>query len=185
MVEIKGLTFIENFLSIEEEENLLNQIDQEIWLNDLKRRVQHYGYKYDYKSRKIDETMKIGDLPMWGKKIAERLFQLGYFDVLPDQLIVNEYEVGQGISAHIDCVPCFNDTIVSISLASTSCMNFIHQTTAEKIPVFLPKRSMVVLQKEARYDWKHSIPSRKTDKHNGITYPRARRVSLTFRKVII
>jgi alkylated DNA repair dioxygenase AlkB len=34
--------------------------------------------------------------------LRERLVEFGFFDIVPDQLIVNEYEVGQGIHAHID-----------------------------------------------------------------------------------
>jgi hypothetical protein len=34
--------------------------------------------------------------------LRERLVSYGFFDRVPDQLIVNEYEVGQGIHAHID-----------------------------------------------------------------------------------
>lgn len=182
---IEGLTFIENYLTKEEETQLLQAIDDAPWLADLKRRVQHYGYKYDYRARRIDVSMKIGELPIWAKNMAIRLHKEGYFAAIPDQLIVNEYEPGQGISPHIDCAPCFEDTIVSISLNSTAVMDFTHAIRAQKIPIFMPRRSAVVLKKDSRYVWKHSIAARKTDKHNGKIYPRGRRVSLTFRKVIL
>ncbi|MEY4902758.1 MAG: hypothetical protein RLZZ292_573 [Bacteroidota bacterium] len=61
--DIEGLTYVPNFISSQEEKDLINHIDNEIWLTDLKRRVQHYGYKYDYKARRIDINMKIGNLP--------------------------------------------------------------------------------------------------------------------------
>ena len=183
--EINGLTFIENYLSSEQEKKLIKEIDSQPWLSDLRRRVQHYGFKYDYRSRRIDVTMRIGKLPNWATKIAVKLHDEGYFREVPDQLIVNEYQVGQGITPHIDCQPCFEDTIVSISLNSTAVMNFSRPTTKEKIPVFLPRRSAVILKGESRYEWKHSIPARKTDKYQNKIYQRERRVSLTFRKVII
>ncbi|MCU0440030.1 MAG: hypothetical protein MUC49_19255 [Raineya sp.] len=72
---IKGLTYLENFISEEEEKQLINQIDKAVWLNDLKRRVQHYGYKYDYKKRKIDASMRIGELPDWLKNLSNILFK--------------------------------------------------------------------------------------------------------------
>lgn len=183
--KIKGLTFIENYLSVEEEKKLMKEIDNQPWLDDLRRRVQHYGYKYDYRARRIDVTMRIGNLPNWATKIAIRLHDESYFQEIPDQLIINEYQVGQGITPHIDCQPCFEDTIVSISLNSTAVMNFTHPETREKIPVFLPRRSAVILKEESRYEWKHSIPARKTDKYENQTLQRGRRISLTFRKVII
>jgi hypothetical protein len=48
-VEMAGLMYEENFVSPEEEKELLEHIDRGQWLFDLKRRVQHFGYKYDYK----------------------------------------------------------------------------------------------------------------------------------------
>src|SRR4051812_43235791 len=82
---IGGLTYIPNFITKAEHEYLLKQIDAQPWLDELKRRVQHYGYKYDYKSHKIDQSMKINNLPDWLQSFAERLTELGIFDVAPDQ----------------------------------------------------------------------------------------------------
>ena len=41
--QIKGLKNFFDFISKDEEKELLNNIDKSIWLTDLKRRVQHYG----------------------------------------------------------------------------------------------------------------------------------------------
>jgi alkylated DNA repair dioxygenase AlkB len=114
-----------------------------------------------------------------------RLQQAGLFDETPDQIIVNEYQPGQGISAHIDCVPCFADTIASLSLGSSCVMDFTHSKTGDKSSLLLEPRSLLVLTGDARYVWQHAIAGRKTDRHNGQIIQRARRVSLTFRKVIV
>ena len=53
---ILGLELYPTFISIKEEKELLKFVDDSNWLNDLKRRVQHYGYKYDYRARKINNT---------------------------------------------------------------------------------------------------------------------------------
>ena len=37
-------------------------MDARPWLSDLKRRVQHYGYKYDYRARAIDHTSQVQQL---------------------------------------------------------------------------------------------------------------------------
>ena len=103
-----------------------------------------------------------------------------------DQVIVNEYKPGQGISSHIDCEPCFKDTIVSLSLGSGCVMNFRNKSDkTKKIPVWLAPRSLVILSGEARYEWLHGIAARKWDEWDGEKHERQRRVSLTFRKVII
>jgi hypothetical protein len=57
--QISGLTYIPDFITPIQETKLLNIIDQQPWLTDLKRRVQHYGYKYDYKSRSITSDHKL------------------------------------------------------------------------------------------------------------------------------
>ena len=49
--EVPGLVFCEGFLTPEEESLCIERIDaaEGLWLNDLSRRVQHYGWRYDYK----------------------------------------------------------------------------------------------------------------------------------------
>lgn len=183
--EIDGLFYVTNFISAFEEQKLLNSINSENWLNDIKRRVQHYGYKYDYKSRNIDYSMYLGEIPDWSREIANRLTKHGYLDKTPDQIIVNEYIPGQGIANHVDCEPCFGDTIITISLNSYCIMDFINLKTRRKIEVLLEPRSLVVIKGTSRYDWSHGIASRKTDVFNSVKIDRNLRVSLTFRNVII
>jgi len=182
---IKGLTYISNFINKIEEKKLVDSINSEQWLSDIKRRVQHYGYKYDYKARSIDYSMFIGELPSWAETMAHRLFIEKHIDVIPDQLIINEYEPGQGIANHVDCEPCFGDTIISISLGSDCVMDFVNLQTRQKVEVMLESGSLVVISGEARYKWTHGISQRKTDNFNGIKTNRKLRISMTFRKVTL
>ena len=64
---IQGMTYAPDFLSPSEQEAVLREIDQQPWRNDLKRRVQHYGYRYDYKARRVDPSMYLGPLPALAK----------------------------------------------------------------------------------------------------------------------
>ena len=182
---IQGLTYIPNFIDKLEVESFIDSINSEQWLSDIKRRVQHYGYKYDYKARSIDYSMFIGQLPHWAMTMAQRLFDEKHISVLPDQLIINEYEPGQGIANHVDCEPCFGDTVISISLGSSCVMDFINLRTKQKIEVMLESGSLVVLSGEARHNWTHGIAQRKTDNFNGIKTDRRLRISMTFRKVTL
>ncbi len=184
-IDISGLAYIPDFISAQEQDLLLSQIDQQPWLTDLKRRVQHYGYKYDYKARVVGHDAYLGPLPDWLTLLSKKLHDDSVFPLVPDQVIVNEYLPGQGISAHIDCVPCFADTIASLSLGSRCVMDFSNPKTCEKKSAVLEERSLIVLSGPARYDWQHAIPARKSDIIDGIKTERARRVSLTFRNVIL
>lgn len=183
--KVKGLLYIPEYITKEEHASFWKSVNAENWLGDLKRRVQHYGYKYDYKARFIDYSMKIGELPEWVAPLAKKLNQEGYMPAIPDQLIVNEYKQGQGIASHVDCEPCFGDTIISLSIGSTCIMEFTNKETKEKIQVFLEPRSLVVLKNDARYLWTHGISGKKADIFKGIKHERKTRISLTFRNVIL
>ena len=182
---IHGLRYIPDYITEVQHDWLLARIDKHPWLDDLKRRVQHYGFKYDYRARKVNLDMHIGELPKWLKVVSEKLQKEGHTPEVADQVIINEYLPGQGISSHIDCEPCFTDTIVSLSLGSGCVMNFTNTSDKKKIPVWLEPRSLVVLSGEARSEWLHGIAARKWDEWDGQKHERKRRVSLTFRKVII
>ena len=182
---IQGLVYIPNFIDKVEVKSFIGAINSAQWLSDIKRRVQHYGYKYDYKARSIDYSMFIGQLPPWAINMAQRLFDEKHINVLPDQLIINEYEPGQGIANHVDCEPCFGDTVISISLGSPCVMDFINLRTRQKVEIMLESGSLVVLSGEARHNWTHGIAPRKTDNFNGIKTDRRLRISMTFRKVTL
>lgn len=62
---------------------------------------------------------------------------------------------------HIDCIPCFGDTICSLSLLETCEMILVKDNT--KHSIILEPRSIVTLQGEARYKWKYSILQRKSN----------------------
>lgn len=179
-----GALYLPSFISSEEEEVLVSHLDGGAWNTDLKRRVQHFGYRYDYKARSVTSDAYLGPLPGWIEHLKERLVAKGLFASAPDQIIANEYLPGQGISAHVDCVPCFDDTIVSLSLLSHCEMVFRDKRSNAKLAVVLEPRSAVVVAGTARYEWTHEIPARKSDFIDGGKVDRSRRISLTFRKII-
>lgn len=178
---INGLNLVNDFLSKQEEEELVRQLDAETWefISDHdSRRVQHYGWRYLYKAKKVSMSDRIGPLPSWADELAYRLASQGLVPYVPNQVIVNEYLKKQGIAMHIDCLPCFDDFIVSISLLEEWTMKF--QKAKQQEFVSLPRRSALVLSGAARSEWKHGIDKRVKDPSGRL---RDRRISLTFRKV--
>ncbi|MXV85708.1 alpha-ketoglutarate-dependent dioxygenase AlkB [Candidatus Poribacteria bacterium] len=182
---IPGLRYIENYITAKRHDLLLTEVDTHPWLDDLKRRVQHYGFKYDYRARKVNHDMRIGKLPEWLKELSEKLLKDEYMPEVADQVIINEYLPGQGIASHIDCEPCFKGTISSLSLGAGCVMNFTHRYDRRTAQVWLEPGSLLVMSGEAREKWMHGITARRSDVWEGQTYPRGRRISLTFRNVII
>ena len=182
---IAGLSYVPDFIDAAYEAALIEMIDAQPWLSDLKRRVQHYGYKYDYKARGITQDSRIGAIPDWLAGLCDDLHTQDYFCRIPDQVIINEYLPGQGITSHTDCIPCFGETVASLSLGSSCVMEFTRGKTGEKQQRLLEPHSLIVLSDEARYEWQHAIPQRKSDIWSGEKLVRSRRISLTFRTVVL
>ena len=182
---IPGLAYVAGYLDPAEQARLLATIDGLPWLGDLRRRVQHYGYRYDYTRRGIDRDLYLGPLPEWAAALAGRLRAAGHTPRDLDQLIVNEYVPGQGIAPHVDCAPCFADTVVALSLGSSCVMTFSRRDGSDPVERLLEPGSLLVMRDEARYEWRHAIPARKTDVHEGRRLARGRRVSLTYRTVLV
>src|SRR6516165_12430065 len=176
--QIPGLVYLQDHINPAEEQALLRKIDSLPWLSDLRRRVQHYGYRYDYKARKVDPSMYLGPLPVWAQSLAVRLVAEGHMPTAPDQLIVNEYQPGQGISPHVDCVPCFGPVVCSLTLGSQSVMELSAVQGGGAEALLLERGSLLVLAGDARYKWRHAILGRKSDQVDGRVFPRGRRVSL-------
>lgn len=176
-----GARFWPNFVTEMEENNLLTWLNSQPWLTELRRRVQHYGWRYDYKARQVKPESYIGPLPRLladlARSISKKIGRPGTFD----QAIINEYLPGQGISAHIDCQPCFGDTIAILSLESS--VNMVFEKPPAREEARLTNRGLLAISGESRYQWTHSIPARKSDSVAGEKVARQRRVSITFREV--
>jgi alkylated DNA repair dioxygenase AlkB len=119
-------------------------------------------------------------LPYWGRWLADRLLADGITNTPFDQMLVNEYQAGQGIAPHRDYAP-FGRRVVSLSLLSPCVMDFRHPASGRKERLLLEPRSPLVLSDEARYDWEHGIAPRKRDRWHGLPVKRGRRLSVTFR----
>ncbi len=77
----------------------------------------------------------------------------------------------------------FPIVVISLSLAAPVVMDL--KQKEKHVPILLEPRSVLVLCGEARYEWMHGIAKRQQDSVNGTIIPRERRLSITFRNVII
>ena len=180
--DVPGARYIPSFLSSEEQADFIRRIDENesAWLTDLSRRVQHYGWRYDYQARAITSDMRIGPLPDWLQDLAQRLYETGLFERPPEQVIVNEYEPGQGIAMHTDH-PGFGSAVAMVSLGDDWVMDFFRPGDPPQAKSqALERGSALILTEDARKKWRHGIAKRKKERSG---HQRQRRLSLTFRTV--
>lgn len=183
--EIPGLQYQCDFLSLDEQRQVLGDIDDAHWVTDLARRVQHYGWKYDYRTRMVSPEMRLGAFPRWLDRLATKVLESRLFDEMPDQAIVNEYLPGQGIAMHIDR-QCFGPVVATVSLGDAWQMDLrpLGSASGQGEHILLATGSVLTLAGQARFRWMHGIAARKREREDGGWRPRHRRVSVTFRTVV-
>lgn len=180
---IPGLTYSPHALTEAQEHALLQELDQAEWvhLTDSPNscRVQHYGYRYDYKRRTVTEPTT--PIPAhWADLFCVIHSQQDQKDSW-NQVMINEYLPGQGISAHIDSL-AYGEVIRCYSLGSGATMRFTHADGTRR-DLYVEPRSVYVMTGEARYQWKHEMIARKSDVVDGVKQARQRRISITLRYV--
>jgi alkylated DNA repair dioxygenase AlkB len=183
-----GLALLPDVLADERDRQVLcDWIDAQPWDTGLRRRVQQYGWRYDYSARRVTASDRLGPLPPPITAVADlaaaSIQQATGQTVRFDQAIVNEYLPGQGIAAHVDCIPCYGPVIASLSLGSGCLMRLAHRESGAVRDIWLPVGSLLVLTGPARTEWTHAIAARKSDRVAGRVLPRARRISVTLRSV--
>ncbi|KAK9277839.1 hypothetical protein L1049_027396 [Liquidambar formosana] len=210
IIEIDGLWSCTDFLSSQQQSSLLSAIEKEGWFTEASH----------------NQAMRFGDLPTWATELSSSIREAVIFGdcvsepmdlatsngdkeacLLPsdllwrepffDQIIVNVYQPGEGICAHVDLMR-FEDGIAIVSLESSCVMHFSrveaeagdngkegkNNLSTTKIPVYLTSGSLVLMSGEARYHWKHEI-NRKSgfQMWEGQEINQKRRTSITLRKL--
>ncbi len=179
--KINGLTYHPNVIDETKAKELIDYINHKdrVWKTAYgKRRVQQYGHEYDYAKRTLSKTTDIPDVL---DKLMDQLVESKYLMTKPNQIIINEYKPGQGITPHTDHKTLFGEEISSLTLQSGAVMEFSdYKTKQEK---FLEKNSLVCLTEDARWKWTHCIPARTYDIVDGQSKKRGTRLSITFRTI--
>ena len=173
-----GLVLKNNLVTEEEEAALVAFLDGQPWEDDIKRRVQHYGYAFDYTTRSVNPSFAVvKPIPA----VIRQFFSRMNLPFEPDQITVNEYVPGVGIKPHIDTHSAFTDGIASLSLLSA--VSFDMRRDSDRFSLGIPARSLLLMTGEARYAWAHAIAARRTDVFENELVIRQRRLSLTLRQV--
>ncbi|AYV76722.1 MAG: alpha-ketoglutarate-dependent dioxygenase AlkB [Terrestrivirus sp.] len=185
---INGLHLYRNLLSHQQSIDTIQKLDGEKWvplsLNKKSRKVQHYGFYYNYTTYNINE--KAPDMPNFIITLRDLLTtkckELGLIDdtYVFNQCIVNNYECGEGISPHTD-LDKFGPVIGCFTLGSGALMKFTKGDMC--VDLYTEDRSLYIMSGEARSIWKHQMPQQSYDTIDGIKIKRGRRISVTFRNV--
>ena len=201
-----GLSLHHSFVSPSEATSILEYLDEQPWDDTIKRRTQHYGRRFDYQTKSVDDgTSPTPSLPPCIASLVDRLLAadppLVQWDPLNRgaiQVTVNEYVPGVGIASHVDTHSAFGDGLCSLTLGAGVTFR-LQREGSEDCNLWLPPCSLLVMTGAARYAWKHSIGGRRYDRVEaeagasesvdcgGEGYAwvqRSRRVSITLRLVL-
>lgn len=189
--------YIPNFITSEEEKHILNNfysVPKPKWTYLSNRRLQDYG------GVPSEKGMIPEKIPNWLNIYMNKIHDLNLFEgKTPNQVLMNEYEPGQGIMPHTDG-PLFYPTIATISCSSHTVLEFLENNESRKVlcKVLLEPLSLVIVKDDLYSKYLHSISEKKLDtlaedcvnlplcgtKRNiGDVLERSTRVSLTIRNV--
>lgn len=173
-MDLNGFTYIPDFISVKEENQILLQLInlpwQEVKMYGVvaKRKVIHFGLNYIYHSRSVMPTIAP---PSFIISLIERSAVI--LKIPPEEIVetlVTFYPVGAGIGWHKDA-NIFGNNVFGISLKSQCMMKFRKyiNNKYEVIKKNVEPRSAYILSNEARWEWQHSI-SPVTESRYSITF---------------
>uniref|UniRef100_A0A452U8U1 AlkB homolog 4, lysine demethylase n=1 Tax=Ursus maritimus TaxID=29073 RepID=A0A452U8U1_URSMA len=199
-----GVTLIEDFVTRDEEAEMVQLMDREPWkLSQSGRRKQDYGPKVNFRKQKL-KTAGFRGLPSFSRDVVRRM---GLYPILEDFRPVEQCnldycpERGSAIAPHLDDAWLWGERLVSLNLLSPTVLSMSREAPGSLLLCLAPSgfpealvegvmapsrsvlcqevevavpRSLLVLTGAARHQWKHAIHRRHIE---------ARRVCATFREL--
>jgi alkylated DNA repair protein alkB family protein 4 len=183
---IRGVFLADNFLTEDEEQFLIDNINKTNWVESQSGRYkQDYGPKVNFKKKKL----KIGQftgLPSYARFVVERLQStIDFKDFVPVELCNLKYSKDRGasIDPHVDDMWIWGPRLLTFNLASDTYLTMTPSAESlasgviDNCEILIPlkRRTFVCLNDDARYKWLHSI------KRNHITD--TPRIAITLREL--
>ena len=170
---VQNLFYIPDVISKANEFQLLESISigglssKNAWVQLKNRRLQSWG-KSIPGSATVDEK-----LPLWLSNISHALVKSGVFEMddLPNHVLINEYDIGDGILHHTDG-PMYRDIVAIFSLSSSCLMTFKRKLETHEIDssndgdifsVLLRPRSLLVFNNSVYTHYMHGIANATSD----------------------
>lgn len=158
-----GFQYCENFISEREEQDLLNVV----WQTDLhafqfqgykaRRKVASFGWDWSFERRQLSKGREIPASFQW--LINRAAHRLALPTTAFAELLVTEYPVGSVINWHRDAPPFALIAGISLGAGCTFRLRpWQEEKRTKKSVLSLPlqRRSLYVMEGEAREAWQHS-----------------------------
>lgn len=160
--------YISNFITEEEEKQLMDNIDNHRWINLSNRRLQNHG------GNPNEKGMLVQDLPSFLKRFNEAKLHKLFDELLakhpnqeevsklkqktPNHVLVNEYFPNQGIMYHKDG-PIYLDCVFIVSLLSSVVLRFKKDLNQKEddFCLVLEPRSLIVFTDDLYHVYHHAI----------------------------
>jgi alkylated DNA repair dioxygenase AlkB len=168
-----GFLYFPDFITADEEKDLIREIaNTELHTfvfqgYEARRKVASFGYDYsfDKKSLTKGDAIPSSFIPLI-KKVSEHT-AIGIEKFA--ELLITEYPTGSVINWHRDAPPF--DVIAGISLLSDCTFRFrphekAKQTRGSIVSALLKRRSLYIIQNEARTSWQHSTAPVKSKRYS-------------------
>jgi alkylated DNA repair dioxygenase AlkB len=157
-----GFSYIDNFLSPDEQDNLLQTIRTLDFTHDtfrrqtLKRSYAQFGYAYVSTGRKLKPAAQFPDfLTALIEKTTPYTPELAIFN----QCIFTHYPKGAGIGWHMDA-DRFGECIIAVSIAGAARLQFRpNGSTAAAAELIVAPGSLYVMTGPARWGYQHQVVS--------------------------
>lgn len=148
------LTFLDNFVTVDEEQNILQNISE--YKTQNPKLVANYGSN-NYGSIYFGERYKKEPLvfPDFIKILCDKLIRNHLVKEYPFGVAINEYQKGQKIGPHID-KPVSGPIVSILSLNSDATMIFKRKGQDDIIQELYP-RSIIQMSGDIRDNWTHEI----------------------------
>ena len=169
VADINRLSLLREAVSPELAARIVQRLQGEHWKRWSHRRPfsrQELGYEYNIRGGDAAPTDPIpGEL----RRLFPAIRAAGWEGDDPEQVIVNRYPRGGGITAHID-KNIFGPEIAAVSLEAEWPIIFAPSYGAAGETIALPVHSVYVMRGEAREKWYHKIAPQQSPERISITF---------------
>lgn len=154
-IDYKGVYILENFLTQEEEHDLIEGIDCVPWdLSQSGRRKQNYGPKCNFRKRKL----QVGDFrgfPQFSKFVQDKFNSV---EILTDFQTIEQCSLeytnirGASIDAHVDDCWIWGERIISVNLLSDSVLTMTMNHKSDKYNLDCVKNYKSILTEDGSFN---------------------------------